>query len=713
MRFVFVLFLCGFATACSKSKSEGDPGPGDVSDGGSFDGGSFDSGTSSPVGSTLAHVTLLDQRTSGAAESNVVATFGQVFAAGDVPANATVEGKASDGTAITLQVDKKATYADGSLRHAVITAVGPSLAAGGTLPIDLVSTTRSAASGHLDFATLAATAFDAVVTITIAGTVYTASVKPLLTGATQLWLDGPVTKEAIVTAPLKDASGNAHPQLQAYFQVRMDVNGAARVDVIVDNDWAFAPGPSNFTYDLAISVAGQPVYAKSALLHYQHARWRETFYWNRDAEPFVQHDVKYLIASGAVPNYDPSVVASETELATFGMLPAPPWDPMQIGQATAYMPATGGRIDLGLLPGWAALWAISADPRAARATLMTADGSGSWSIHYRDQVKGLPVSLVDYPYMTLLGNPEDTDDPSTGKSDAFPACTDCDSPNSSDSAHQPAFVYLPYLLTGDHYYLEELQFWTDINLFESNPAYRAQQKGLFNWDQVRGQAWSMRTLGEAAAFTPDDDPLKGYFNDRLNDNLDYYTTKYAMGGATTNALGFITDGFALGYVNGQGVGPWQDDFFTSAIGHLVELGFTQAIPLMTWKSISPVSRMTAPGFCWIQASAYDVIVRDASDTTTTLYPTYAQVYDATVDPSVKGLACGSQAMATALMLTSPDQMVGYAPSPEGYPANLQPALAMAAQFRIGDAEAAWATFAGRATPPDYSTEPQFAIVPRR
>ena len=44
----------------------------------------------------------------------------------------------------------------------------------------------------------------------------------------------------------------------------------------------------------------------------------------------------------------------------------------------------------------------------------TADLAGSWSMHYRDRRTGVPVSLLDYPYMTRIGA-ADTLNPATGK----------------------------------------------------------------------------------------------------------------------------------------------------------------------------------------------------------------------------------------------------------------------------------------------------------
>ena len=76
------------------------------------------------------------------------------------------------------------------------------------------------------------------------------------------------------------------------------------------------------------------------------------------------------------------------------------------------MPDTGGRPDIGILPGWAAAYAISMDPRAKTVTLGSGDAAGSFGIHYRDKTTDRPISLDDYPDLTILGNPGDTNTPS-------------------------------------------------------------------------------------------------------------------------------------------------------------------------------------------------------------------------------------------------------------------------------------------------------------
>ncbi|UUZ51417.1 hypothetical protein LP420_19400 [Massilia sp. B-10] len=323
------------------------------------------------------------------------------------------------------------------------------------------------------------------------------------------------------------------------------------------------------------------------------------------------------------------------------------------------------------MPGWAAAYLLTQDKRAKDVTLGTADLSGSWSSHYRDRDTDRPVSVADYPYMTVFGNSTDTYNPTSKRQESFPACattTACTTPNSHDVSHQPAFAYLPYVVTGDYYYLEELQFWTMWNSFQSNPAYREYGKGLVKSEQVRGQAWSLRTLGEAAYITPDSDPFKAQFVAFVNNNLAWYDANYTNN-ADANQLGVLTHGYAMAYNSSMGVAPWMDDFFTSAVGHLNELGFSNALPLLKWKAKFPALRMTTPDACWISGAIYSLNIRASS--TGPFFATLGEAYRASAPATLLPLGCNSNAMATALGLKV-GEMTGYSGNTTGYPSNMQP-----------------------------------------
>jgi len=653
------------------------------------------------------------ENTSASAQPNLPVTFGQVFAVGHLLPTDTLVGRFDNGTTIPLQLDVKATHADGSVRHAVVSGMIPNMAANETRTLSLMKSNAPRATG-MGPKTLLQNGFSASVQATINGVRYSVSPDDLIKSgaAYQTWLSGAVANEWQVSAPLTTDAGVAHPHLTARFAIRWyEAIKKARVDVTIENNWAYEPNPQNVTYDAEVMVRGAVVYSQPALTHFHHSRWRKMFWWGGDAsQAYVKHNTNYLIASRALPNFDQGVKITESALAGIATrFSTAVSEPMKVGLANVYMPSTGGRDDIGLLPAWAASYLLSMDKRAKDATLGTADLAGSWSAHYRDKNTDRPVSLIDFPYMTVLGIYSDTKNPVTKKFEGFPSCGGtCTSPYMHDSSHQPAFAYLPYLVTGDYYYLEELQFWTMWNVFSSNPGYRKDIQGLLQPDQVRGQAWSLRTLAEAAYITPDSDRLKEHFNRILTSNLDWYSTQYLNGGVGANALGIITNGPAVVYNNYTGMAPWMDDFFTAALGHTAELGFTKALPLLKWKATFPIERMMGDGACWIAASMYTMTVRDNGSSP--IYATAGQAFAASSTDYTK-FACASAEMASLLKLKV-GEMVGYATSPLGYPANLQPALAMAADVGGSRGSAAWAKFAARPFKPDYSQGPQFAIVPR-
>lgn len=660
----------------------------------------------------ITDVTLQSTISAGATQTNVPVTFGQVFAPGNLLATKTVVGRLADGSTMPLQVDVKASHPDGSVRHAVISGIVPSLAPNESRLIGLAQTPLVAQAGATPAAMLAA-GFTSKIVLTMGGQTYSVAAEDLLKSNYTTWLAGPIANEWLASAPLKNAAGVSTPHLMARFAVRWYANAKkARVDVTIENGWAFEPNPQNYVYDANILVGGASVYKKSALKHFHHARWRKIFWWGGAPEVHVRHNTKYLISSRAVPNYDQSLVMPEADLAGLkteftGALA----EPMGPGLILPGFGTTGGRRDIGLLPAWQVQYLLSMDKRAKDVMLGTADLAGSFSTHYRDKNTDRAVSVIDFPYMTLLGRHGDTLNPATGKFESFPDCAagaDCTSTLDPETSHQPNMAYLPYLVTGDYYYLEEMQLWCMWNVLSSNPGYRENIKGLIFPDQVRGQAWTLRTLAESAYATPDKDVLKSHFAAFLSNNLDWYNANYSNN-ASANLLGILVGETALAYNNATGIAPWQDDFFTSAVGHTAELGFTKATSLLAYKIKFPIMRMTSSDACWLDGAIYAMTVRNSA--TSPFFSTMGEAYRASHTSVVNALACNSAPLLTLLGVTA-NEMTGYSSSPIGYPSNMQPALAYSADAGGTGGSNAWKQFMARSVKPDYNTQPQFAIIPR-
>ena len=685
------------------------------------------------IGAPLTDVSL---ESTGSAQTNMPFTFGQVFTPGALSPTDGVAAKLADGTVLPLQIDVKATHADGSVRHAVISGVLPSLAAGQTQTLNLVKSMPTAKS-TVTLQSLLSAGLTAKTTISLNGVKYTASLADAAAQPTPVtWLSGAVANEWIVSAPLKDANGVAHPQLTARFDVRWysGLNKQARVEFVLENDKTWVPG-LQAKYDLDLELNGKSVYARTGMSHYHHSRWHQYFWWDTSRQPAVnvKLNTAYLIATKAVPNYDTSFAPGEGELNSLAQsINGSNTGPMTIGPVTSYMPTTGGRNDIGSLPSWSVMWLLSMDKRAWDVMMAAADGAGTWSVHYRDEKTGRPIRTdndVNKDITTHFNLRDRGPLP-------VPRFVNDDlgnswSPVTPDTAHQPSLTYLPYLVTGDYYYLEELQFWAASNPLETDPNNSGNGRGLVRWLQVRGQAWSLRTLGQVAYITPDADPMKDYFVKQVSNNLDFYQQTYVVG--QPNKLGAY-DGSGDGAFNdADNFGAWQDDFLTWSFGYLSELGFTKADPILQWKSKYVVGRMTAPGFCWLAATSYILNIRPNRQSP--LYDSFAKVYTATyggdtvfnentvpVSAYMNGkkfidMSCDSKDMVDFLGASNgypwqAGRMMGYADGSLGYSSNMQPALAVAAQAGATDAGKAWTTFTNRTVKPNYRSAPQWAIIPR-
>lgn len=703
-----------------------------------------ETGPETAVGAELTTVTI--ENTSATTQSGQLTTFAQVFKVGSLPAtDASVELVAPDNTVIPCQFDARAFHGDGSVRHGVISAVLPSLAA--ATPTTF-SVRRKLATASTPATVSEFTDLDSVVTINEGGTVYTVSLATLLAGTKTTWLSGDVVTEWEVAGIPKTSGGTEHADLHVRFNVRgYKGQNKARVDISVENTWAWNPSPRDVTYDVNITVGGTQVYTQSALVHHPRARWRKIFWWNTtEPEVFIAHNIDYLIGTKAVPNYDRTVVPSATKATEYYNNTVTNGGPMKPGTARPGMSGGGGRPDMGILPGWTALALISMNKDAVRAMLNQGSLSGSWSMHFRDKNTGRVLSFNDWPHFSLTGSTGDNVNPATGLSEKAPTIVSNTNTNGADIAHHPDQAFVPYLLTGDLYYLEELQFWAQYCVINQNshPTIRGGAKGLIRMEQTRGMAWSLRSIAHAGYISPPG-TKKTEYEYMLQQNIDWFDTRYTNNTADDTKLGaIIHEGGAstIGYevikatAEKNGIAPWMDDHFLSAIGRALELGYTAAAPLFSWKSKFTVSRLYGdPGFCWIQAASFVLRVRDGGPSTP-IYTTMREVYENTFSPdciAAKANGCATQEMADAWgrigEWTHPNgvqerasfdgvsnpivgDMDGYSDSDTGYPSNLQPAVAYCATHGATNGQNAWEVFDGRTVKPDYGNSPQFAIVPR-
>ena len=593
------------------------------------------------------------------------------------------------------------------------------------------------------------------------------------------WLDGALVSERQVHVPFVSAGSVVHDELVAVFGLRHHhTDGSTRYEVIVENNDMSVDMVKSYTYEVAVFVDGVKRYNDLELEHFPHSRWRIDVWDDVRPDLHIRHDAAQMIRTKAVPNYDASLIGNiaASELASYdsfwqknaptevgGMLSFPGKEercyvssalngerscdgvnyslevntvgPMGVGGlANWFMPATGGRPEIGLFPRWTASWLLSQDYSAYGAMIAAADGSGSWPIHMRDEATGLAATVADHSTKRF------------GRSiSTCSRASDCQRPYSPDTAHQASFSFIPYLITGESYYLEELQFWAGFNTLQSDAGFRARDKGLLERaNQVRGAAWALRNLAHTAWATPDEHDLKLGYLEQVKYNLDDYRNVYFSNPDTDNQFG------ALAFGNNVS-SPWMDDYFTMVAGHLVELGFDEARDLARWKGLFPTQRMgfgegVEGDYCWVFAASYRLLIgpvseiplsEDASvslaphrrgpETSSpqdvTMFRDIGSVFDFSNKGSNGGIvvptgeafetneACGTAEQFSEQGFTTTIYRYG-GTATANYLTQLGPALAVALDNQTDGAASAWERFKSRPVIPNFAENPTWAILPR-
>ncbi|MGH8232855.1 MAG: hypothetical protein ACREPU_01475 [Rhodanobacteraceae bacterium] len=709
-----------------------------------------------------AGTVVTDQVVSEASQTqnNFPVTFGQVFKSGDVPRGATLTASLK-GQPVTLQVDSKATNPDGSLRHAVLTAMVPSLSGRAKLPLTISATSSPASTGQggpVTLSQLLATSYEAKVSLDIGGKNYAVEARALLQTANKthackpwnpqcnVWLSGPLVSAWVVNGPVTASDGTTNPDLRVYFAVRAYAGttsgavGEVRTDIIVENTSAFSPQvQSQYTATL---TSGKANYTSLALTQYAYTRWHKVLWWNNvEPQVYLQQDTQYIQASEAVSRYMP-LTPDEKFLAGLRQFCAP----LDHCDQTKTMSNVGAQPAIGPLPRWTSVYIVDPDVRAYNWMLANTDALGTYSIHYRDQATGWPVSIQKHPYVTLEGwayanriAKQDSAKGASYRADLLPGCVDnvvvkgcttawygTGNPYKWNVAHQPAESYVPYMVTGDYYYMSELAFGASMNELSPGANYRGYSQFVIGnaMAPVRAKAWTLRDMAEAAYLLPDHYPLKAEFATAVEDSLAEWNQKYSNNPSADPLR--MTDDSTVYSLNGgkhNGIAPWQHNFLTWSADHTAELGFAGASQFRNWLAKFEIGLMTdwqsnpTHGYCWLEASAYKIKVKDASGN---WLPSYTAVYAATF-PTLVGLKCNAPDMVTEMgkLKKKPWQagkMSGFPYSATGFPANFQIGVAAAADSGLPNAQTAWNLFDSRSVKPKpphaYNNYPNFALMPR-
>jgi len=524
---------------------------------------------------------------------------------------------------------------------------------------------------------------------------------------TDLWLDGPLVKEwRVRTAP--EANGSPHPFLTNIWDVRVYNDGTGTVDATVENvrdvpeadgvvmgvditvngqavyhHDAFRDGPNTLTgddsgytsVDNGLSVgayirltsgpsAGQiaaisgadptngwignypTVFTPSAqtnvtwqqVCYLQYgSRWHKVVAVGGFQAADVVTDFSTFIAAGAIPQYLSTVSAATQSAIDTGQWQS--FDLTGFGVIAPWAYATGYRPELYLYPEWAARYVVHGTDALRAETLAYGDISGSFG----DDFTRADPSVIP----TLDDNVNYWADPRSWPEDTRPLNDLKGDLIMSNNAHKSSLAYIPYLVTGDRYYSDQMMFDANWGINSTWPGGTAPflrgAQGMLWGNEIRGFAWAFRDVTDAAFYLPDDNPYKAYFTRVMNANLSTMDG-YVATLANPLKIPLPPDGSEPGYAR---VSLWQLTYLAWAFDHAISQNDsavgTDAVRALLNPTVQALTN--SPDFLPECATAYylRVAVDPGGGQPLEYYTSWGEVFDAnfTINPTT-GAVDGAQ-----------------------------------------------------------------------
>ena len=230
------------------------------------------------------------------------------------------------------------------------------------------------------------------------------------------------------------------------------------------------------------------------LTQWGYTRWRKTFWSGMiPRESGLQLGIHGVLWRD--PHFDddhdglPATVPQKRRLWSSAQKGIFAFDPTNTysGRVVRFMSRArvAGRI-LGMPPYWTALYLYTMDSGLAADVFGNADISGQIPIHYRESDStrlydgtnsafGRVVAVTARPGIS-------TNDPGgsviPGDMPVVVGTVNAGDHWTPDEAHTPALVNIPYLLSGDYYYLEELSFTSAYRIASGNVPWRQSSSGV-------------------------------------------------------------------------------------------------------------------------------------------------------------------------------------------------------------------------------------------
>jgi hypothetical protein len=479
----------------------------------------------------------------GLRRTNFPVQMGRYFAFSEYKAGVNVS---VDGVNLETQVDIKNRWPDGSIKFAVFAFVVPKIEANAkvTLSFDSVAASvppvQTTKSPVAEFLEIGDAEFDVTVVqnkVKIKASTLANALQP------KFWTRGNIASTFTLVdhsaARLFDFGETNLRALRPSFQVTVwHQLKLAKIRYTLEATNVDAFEDSTYSVKLLSNKFGESasvILSEDQVEHPVATRWTRSTWVGADIKPLsIKHNIKYLSRTGVLPNYDPTQIIAEPYISALSTDFATKSSRLfAAGFWTQSMPAPGGRAEIAMFPQWAVEAAISGDYRLLAILEKQAELAAAWPMHLREgqsnrkfdkagaDALGSPISLYARPNLQIsIAN-------GYWNSAYIPVVDRINfgtkiKPNSwvPDGSHQPSAYLIPYILTGDPWFLEQMQFWASWGAFLAMPTPTngfygrgpVNTSGQLSGD-IRSQAWVFRNRVAAAVFSVDASKEKQYFTE--------------------------------------------------------------------------------------------------------------------------------------------------------------------------------------------------------
>lgn len=586
----------------------------------------------------------------GVATANYPMQIARPFMKGEIPNYPQAQ---INGVSVVTQADVKQRYADGSVKHAILTFLIPQLNANEILTITFRDQATGNNSAFLTSSDMLQNNFDfeAMMELNDGNSTVTANARSMVqNNAFTYWMQGSVATSVIIADHLVnrtyDIGFDAYKSFRPIFHATFfPVINKVRIRFI--GEIANSEAIQDMSYSLNLKTGNASpvsVYTKSSFTHYAASRWTKEFWIGGSPSRIsINENLGYLKETMFFPNYDTSKVITQTAIANdYANWQSASKDIFDAGFWAKPMGMGGARADIGLLTSWAVAWLYTGDVRTQEISFRQAELAPAWPIHFRE---GNPSKLFfrNDPVTKGLGKVISvTDRKSTSFGSGYnyaytdpqdrivPVGAMTDGGWVPEDAHQPDFCSPQYILTGDFFYLEEMYFWASWSANYLNGAAT-----MYDWGrgptgaeggltgQIRAQAWIFRSRTMVAFCAPDGSDEKKYFDQLARDAVEIWEGAHNLPTANSTAPNYLWGkqyrynaalgnpalnqwerggpAFAqAGYgidpsVTAEAVSNFEQHYLMSSLGRGKELGY-ETDELIKYFAVNYIGQVTAPGF---------------------------------------------------------------------------------------------------------------------